>query len=680
MESLKNDKKAIWIDFLCWSSAFKTLVLARHVRPDKIYYANISRLFISFVPVLEKIVKIPVLQIRDVVAGEEKLEGASLYENIHTRLEALLNDWTADETMAKSNAKFCADNGLNPDKFTAHLKEAAYPHLYRPVEMSVFAEFVCGEDGSAFIMRRTPFSDLLQRCFETIIFYHTVTAHVLPIQNRVDFFYDGYFNKYYFAGRVKIIGRFLYRWFKDLAGSITSRPTRGDRNPTDIKIGVELTQNRVRLDEINDISWLEGSGVQPDQICGLEMEHFDAASIKVLNERQIPRFRLSGLLKAPDDEGVRTVSVALRYSASTLMMTLGLLKCLVVWNEETWLRFQAVRYVYRSLYWMSVYEQLGIKILWTMYDIDEDKLSKGQAIEWMGGLYTGGHWSNFPMYHVMNQKCFDVLFTWGEHFVRNNFNRYPFMGIFFTGYPCDYYFKMHRERADAIRKRYEGKFIVSYHDNVMSNDLAYSKNMQLDIHKVLISLLRKFENVVVFLKPKRKFVLDEVIKEMPELREMIELGRLEIFMGDTARSKAVPAEIGMASDLVIGLGVSTTAAESYFAGTIAFHADFTGFERNEFANRGEGVIVFRDVFTLEKAIIARITGTNKWKYEDFKGYYIGLDPFMDGHSSKRMGYLIKRMREYLAMGVSREDILPKLSRDYDTYLVSLANWQKMSWN
>ncbi|MBL8012534.1 MAG: hypothetical protein JNN05_01665, partial [Candidatus Omnitrophica bacterium] len=157
-------------------------------------------------------------------------------------------------------------------------------------------------------------------------------------------------------------------------------------------------------------------------------------------------------------------------------------------------------------------------------------------------------------------------------------------------------------------------------------------------------------------------------------------GRVEIFLGDTARSKAVPAQIGMASDLVIGLGVSTAAAECYFAGTVAFHADLTNFGRNEFANRGDGVIVFRDVFMLEKAVIARITGTNAWKYEDYKGYYMGLDPFMDGYSSKRMGYLIKRMREYLAMGVSREELLPKLSRDYDTYLLSQADWEKMSWN
>jgi|CXWL01.1.fsa_nt_gi hypothetical protein len=677
--SLKKST-TVWVDLLCWSSAFKTLVFSRHIRPGKIYYVNVSRFFTPFVPFFEKTIKIPVIQVKDIVASEEKLEGISLYEIIHVRMEGFLNSWMEDESMARSNVTFCTDNGLNPDKFSMHLKEAAYPYLYRPIELSVWAEYISGKAGAAFILRRTPFSDLLRRCFESIAFYHTVFAHALPIESRPDFFYDNHFNKQYFTGRIKIIARFWHRWLSDLIGSMISRSNRGDKNPTEVRIGVELTQSRVRLDEINDISWVDGVGIAADQICGLEMERFDADSSKVLKSRNIPRVRLGGFSRGPQEDDVKTVNVALRYSVSTVMMALGLLKCLVIWNEGTWLRFQGVRYIYRSLYWMSIYEQLGIKVLWTMYDVDEDKLAKGQAIEWLGGFYTGGHWSNFPVYRVDNQKCFDVLFTWGEHFVRNNFNRHSFMAIFFIGYPCDYYFKAHLDRAQAIRDRYPHKFIISYFDNAIANDLSCSKKMQLDIHKILISLLRKFENVTVLLKPKRKFLLDDMIRELPELKELIEQGRIEVFLGDTARSKAVPAEIGMASDLVIGLGVSTAASEAFFAGTVAFHADFTGFERNEFANRGDGVIVFRDAFTLENAVIERVKKVNKLKYSDYKGYYMCLDPFMDGSSAKRMGFLIKRMRDYLAQGVSRDDLLSKVSKDYDVYLSSLANLQRMNWN
>ncbi|MBL8013360.1 MAG: hypothetical protein JNN05_05880, partial [Candidatus Omnitrophica bacterium] len=515
--------KDVYIDFLCWSSAFKTVV---HLRKDglgKVYYVNVSRFFVPFVKFLEKTLKSPVVQIEDIVLGEEKLEGVSLYETVHDRIETLLSEWIAEEEMAKFIMDFCTANQLNPDKFEVHLKEAAFELVYRPVEMSVISDYLSGKNPVSFVLRRSPLSVLMSEGFDTVYFYRTFFSHTVAVENRNDYFYDTFVNKGYFAGRFKTIGRFWYRWLKDLAGSLFSGDHSQKADYSVVRIGVELTQNRVRHDEINDISWLQSSGIEMENVCGLQMENFDEQSVVTLNELKIPRYVIAGgACDAQSLKNAKTIGIQRRYLLSTVGMVVGLLKCLLMWNEDSWLRLQSVRYVYRSMFWYSIYEQLGIKVLWTMYDMDEDKLAKGQAIELLGGLYTGGHWSNLLIHHVHNQKCFDVLFTWGEHFVRNNFNRYPFMAIFFTGYPCDYYFKMHKHSAGLIRKRHEGKFIISYHDNVMRNDLPYSKSMQLDIHRVLISLLRKFENVVVFLKPKRKFVLDEIIKDLPELQEMID--------------------------------------------------------------------------------------------------------------------------------------------------------------
>ena len=184
MESFRDNKKAFWIDLLCWSSAFKAVVLSRHTHPDKIYYVNVSRFFTPFVSFLGTTIKVPIVQVKDIVASEEKLDGTSLYETIQRRLEGLLNAWIDDKFMAKSNADFCAANGLNAEKFTAHLKEAAYPQLYRPVEMSVLAEHISGKEESVFIIRRAPFADLLRKCFDDIVFYRTLFAHAVPILKR----------------------------------------------------------------------------------------------------------------------------------------------------------------------------------------------------------------------------------------------------------------------------------------------------------------------------------------------------------------------------------------------------------------------------------------------------------------------------------------------------------------
>jgi hypothetical protein len=149
-------------------------------------------------------------------------------------------------------------------------------------------------------------------------------------------------------------------------------------------------------------------------------------------------------------------------------------------------------------------------------------------------------------------------------------------------------------------------FILSYFDNIYDTRqgwLPYTEAMQAGIYKMLISLLEEYDHVIVFLKPKRRWTHKVVAAKMPEIGEFVNRGRIEIFYGDNDRTKAVPADIAIASDLVVGLGISTAAAEAYFAGCLAFHADLTPMPNNEFGNRGLGKIVFRDIPSLRKAIV-----------------------------------------------------------------------------
>ena len=242
------------------------------------------------------------------------------------------------------------------------------------------------------------------------------------------------------------------------------------------------------------------------------------------------------------------------------------------------------------------------------------------------------------------------------------------METFQIGYPSDHYFEKRRPKAISLRNKYAGKFILSYQDNVMANDLPYSKNMQIQVHEMLLSILKEYDDVVVFLKPKREYVFNAVIKEVPELREFIDKGRIVTFFGKTSRTKAVPAEIGMASDLVVGLGISTTAAECQFAGTLGFHADLTGFRGNEFGNRGLGKIVFRDITTLKDAIIDVIENGTSKKYLEYKELYSTLDPFQDGNAYRRMGFVMKNLQDLLNRGLSREDTVSITREKYDNFI------------
>jgi len=303
-----------------------------------------------------------------------------------------------------------------------------------------------------------------------------------------------------------------------------------------------------------------------------------------------------------------------------------------------------------------------------MHDIEKDKAVKAEALRKRGGLYAGSHWSNYPMCRIDNQQCYDVLFVWGRHFKKLMTEHYSSMGVFEAGYCCDYYFKDHLTAARRIKERYSNKFILSYQDNMATNDSAYSVNMQMKIHRMLLSILKFNNQTVLLLKPKKKKAFEEIAKELPQIDRFIKDKRIELFFGENSRTKTVPAMVGMASDLVVGLGISTVAPECYFAGTVSFNADLTGFMSNDFANQGLGKVVFRDIESLRKAIQERISGVSNLIYEDYKPYYEMLDSFQDGQAYRRTGFVIEELQKVFSQGASREDAVRTVRAKYDRFL------------
>ena len=77
------------------------------------------------------------------------------------------------------------------------------------------------------------------------------------------------------------------------------------------------------------------------------------------------------------------------------------------------------------------------------------------------------------------------------------FYRYPYLGIFVTGYPCDHYFGARAVKAQELRAAYPGKFIVSFHDNIMAQDLAYSPKMQTALYEMFLRLLERYDNLSI---------------------------------------------------------------------------------------------------------------------------------------------------------------------------------------
>ena len=315
-------------------------------------------------------------------------------------------------------------------------------------------------------------------------------------------------------------------------------------------------------------------------------------------------------------------------------------------NSFSWFSLQESYYFIRTEFWKSMYSQFDIKMLWTMYDIDQDKLVKAQALELCEGLYLGSHWSNYPMSRVDNAKCYDVYFVWSMYFVSNIFSQhFNYKAVFQVGYSSDHYFKAAKKESVKLKDKYSDSFVISYFDNILANDLLFSEKLQSDIYTLLIELLKSHKNIIVFFKPKKKNEFNDYLSKFPVLIEFINIGRVRVFYGDSERSKARPAEIALASDLVIGQGISSAAAEGCFAGSVSFHANLSKIN-NDFDKNGLNKVVFRDLNSLKKAIINQINGKGI-SVEECQDYHKLLDPFQDGLAYIRTGLILSQFQTEL---------------------------------
>jgi len=677
----------VWVDLLCWESVLVVL-LNRKLWAGKIIYFQVSKLFTPFLFIFRIFTKIDLEHMKDFAMSEERLSGITAYEIVHNRLNCILVSISNQWTLQSKVCDFAKKNSYNLTKIREYFKERAFHYLYRPIEMGVVSEFGSDKVNRCFVFRRTPISNILINTFNNneLFFYKNIFSCFFFITNRKDYVFDKAILNPYYQGCSIMFFREIIRWFLAFIKAVLYGVFNDHRKillkDQQVNIGIEQSLNRIRLDERNDIFWMEDSPIDPKSVYFLEDDRMglDSVSQKVLSASGIQRVRVNPclrfwhrrILKRNNGEAATIDVVADIVSVfKALWPILQASKVVFRYNKGSWIDFQLASYKYRTINCQSIYRQLNIKILWAMFEVDRDKLPKAQALENLGGIYTGSHWSKVESFEVIIQKSYDVFFTWGPHFVKNIYNSYPYLGVFIVGYIYDYCFTKQQKLAKLLRAEHSRKFILSYMDNAGTNDICFSRNMSIMIHEMLLSILEKNDHVCLFLKPKRRSVHDEIVEKVSRLKSFAEEGRIKVIFGETLHTKAVPSMVGMASDLVFGLGIRVAAAECYFAGTLAFHADLTGFIHNEFGNKGLNKIVFRDIDTLKEAIQGIIDNGPSGRYSEYKKYYSSLDPFQDGKAYRRVAFVLKELQELFAAETSREDAVRKVQDRYKDFLHTL---------
>jgi hypothetical protein len=677
---MKSNDIEIWLDLLCFETFIKVLFFKKNNFVN-VYYFNLSLLFSPFFVMLQNVKSIKFQQVDDFSQSEQKVGNISAFEFIRGQVVDKLSEISQRWIKSKHASILINKCNYNTEKVRKYLELKSIYYFLRILEMKVVLGVRSKSVNRIILIRNSPFSEAVKNEIGfNAKFYRSYISHYFPIITRKNNYGTDRFH-FLSLKRINTVYQLILFWLKYVYVVIYNEKNNSSndlRSVNSFGLGGEILQPRVRMDEINDLFWLKSDSIDPGAVSVItpDLDDESKKTIKdlgvqrIINDMDTKRLKYY-FIQFISKSSFQIFRILYWKSTVNIYDPINMIyKVLFRWNEVSWIQFHIWMYYYSVFFAEKYFINNNIRILFANH-CGSAPLVKSQALENIGGFYVSYHWNvqyayaNFP---TVDPKCADIFFLWGSYFADGILKKHKYLGVFPIGFPTDYYFNDYKIAAHKLRAEYPGKFIISYHDNTYGDDIPYSLNLQLDIHKMLISILRQFPHVILFLKPKRKPFYEKLALQLPELNEWEKSGRMRLFFGDTVRTKAVPALVGMASDLVIGIGISSAAAECSFAGTLTYHADLAARVRHEFVIKGLNKVVFRDIGNLRFEIEDCIENGTQGKYEAYREIYRMLDPFMDGQAYQRVGFILRTLQEQLENGLSREKAVEATKYRYDEYL------------
>jgi len=664
------------VDILCCESLYKIIRIRKSVR--EVYYYSLSRSVSIILRVVSLLSHIQFKDFSEIPASRLYRNQGSCYEEQERRLTYLCDLYFEKLDDDSRFVDYCRTARLNMFLAKKQLRQSAYWLLYRPVEILVKSEFLKADDGICFVLRKSPVLHILMPMLKKpnmdVILYQYL-GFSKYVMEKEEYVFDAYIKEAYFNNPIfhalktlrelliLVVNSFCFNTFAEIkAGDYRDRKNAAN-------IGVD---KYLRLAE-EDCFWVEDARIDPETIYyfeerkpavenrlflerdGIRRAHIVRNPIEWLSVKRSGRY--DRMLVSADWSGVkRSLALYVRELASGTSFKDG---------EKRWQTLVLLQMRIWSELWKDIFELLGLKVLISWSDLDNMNTAKTIAADAAEGLVAGGHLSNQPLYSVQTERFYHIAFAWGPHFCSHLFGQYPHMAVVMTGFYFDRRFQEYQVKAAKIRSEYNGNFIITLMDNVFYQDSAYSVETVREMYKLFFNIIDSYPRVILFVKTKRVEVFDKTRKAIPGMDNYIRDGRIVPFIVDSDTNQPYkPACIALASDLVIGLGISSAAAESQFAGTLSFHFDLSSTSDNEFARKALGIAVFRTSDTMREVIEKQINGETAMSYETVSGYYSGLDPFRDGRAAERVGAYLRWLQDGFKAGLSRETAIAHATENY----------------
>lgn len=653
---MKEKKKsiALFTDCLCFESFFSAGLL-KAIGSDW-YFTSESKIFFPFRKILSNLLSISFKRL-DYTSYSNTLFGKStLYETIQQETKATIRELLASDIYSEEIKDFSDDYRLNREKANHFLTVHYFPYVYRFIEIKNMLIHLESKNSKIILLNSpiTAFTSNIENL--NIGNYRMIFSNFFGIKNREHYFYDyTHVMKPYFRSRRIFYLKEILKTISLITYSVSFRGSKGNKKEQNC-LGIEMLQRKINPKGTNDLFFVDNEQLQDSDCCIIEesiyTSHYKKDSYDVINSRDFSRlkfFNYKALIGQRREGQINKeyqtyfLLKIINFSSFFKKILCFSLYLLYLSPNRRLNSFLLEKYEFDSYIWSEIYKKFNISVVWTMLDGGYQQVSKSQAIERNDGVYCGSHWSNYPMILVFNYKPYDIMFSWSEHFENLFLSEFSHSEFHHIGYTSSDYFEYHKATAAKLRDEYPGKLIITFNDNIFHNDIAISESHYDDFYSLAIRAIEENEDIVVFIKPKRVSLFHEKIESFKKLQVYLDSGKARLFSPENERSKITPAELAMASDLVIGLGTSTTTLESFISGTPAINLDLCKFPNNEFCVKGMNKVVFDDSSKIIDLINEYQTTTKESMHKRQEEYYKILDPFLDRKSGYRAAKKLKNI-------------------------------------
>jgi len=443
------------------------------------------------------------------------------------------------------------------------------------------------------------------------------------------------------------------------------------------RISVLYTRS-IDLNERNDLYWLEGSGVDPNNV----LIWCPKSSFAYL-KKELSQIHLKGFNFIIDPLDSRKFK--LRHRSIIKLITLfpkAFFSRKGIWQ---WKHLFFLMIKVDSFESIFVKERVKIDI---RKNVGSCMVPQIIALDNVGGISVYVQWSMWFRPHPQLPKSNHVIFCWGPAYFNSDKMGSIFKGeIIYSGYLFDSYFKKQHASEQIIREtliKNGAEFIICIFDEGESNA------QMINYYQTFFNECLLDSTIGLVIKPKRNVTFFEHGELQPLLSKVKATGRCYIFeskdkedlVTHTKNNPIFPHVAASISDVAISL-ISTAGIESTLIGVPTLYYDTVGTNlgtlggRNPtfFSSMSESVIVGYDygvgrfVFQSLGEMVEKIREHRKTPggiphFGDHTKFIDEIDPFRDGQASRRIGKYIGNLLNEMNNGNTRSKAIKFANKRY----------------